>query len=149
MESLLVSNAKYIRAINDYGIRKMMRNILALQQNIKTIAHDGQRAGFERAKRYYTLCSLSPLVSALPLAHDFLMKRIYFRNYWTSFERSKNSPLTSTRRCWIFSAVLTQVKPTLPVCQLRTEIIACISSNYMALSLKILQTGCHHDTKVY
>ena len=72
MEDLLISNAKYIRAISALGVHKMMRNILALQQNIKTISHDSQRAGFERAKRYYSLCLLSPLVSSLLSIRDLL-----------------------------------------------------------------------------
>ncbi|EED77762.1 predicted protein [Postia placenta Mad-698-R] len=60
LERLLVSNARYIRAANAFGMKKMMRNMLALQQNIKTITNDGHDAQFERAKRYYSLFSLSP-----------------------------------------------------------------------------------------
>ena len=62
MESLLIANARHLRAINNFGVKKMLRNILALQQNIKTIAQESQHADFERAKRYYTLFSLTPRV---------------------------------------------------------------------------------------
>ena len=62
METLLIANAKRLRAINGYGVKKMLRNILALQQNIRTIAQESQHADFERAKRYYNLFSLTPRV---------------------------------------------------------------------------------------
>ena len=61
MEHLLISNARFVRAINDNGVKKMFRNILALQQNIKIIA-EGMDVEFERAKRYYSLFSKSPSV---------------------------------------------------------------------------------------
>ncbi|KAL6310091.1 Sec8 exocyst complex component-specific domain-containing protein [Sparassis latifolia] len=60
LEHLLISNARYIRSANAFGIKKMMRNILALQQNIKTITEDSYDGEFERAKRYYSLFMLSP-----------------------------------------------------------------------------------------
>ncbi len=63
MQSLLLSKAKYIRTANVNGIRKMMRNILALQQNIKTIALENHHVDFERVKRYYALFTLSPPVN--------------------------------------------------------------------------------------
>lgn len=61
MQHLLISNARYIQAANEFGIKKMMRNMLALQQNIKTIADDSS-AHFERAKRYYSMFLLTPPV---------------------------------------------------------------------------------------
>ena len=42
MQHLLISNARFIHAANEFGINKMMRNMLALRQNIKTIADDSQ-----------------------------------------------------------------------------------------------------------
>ncbi|PIL31730.1 hypothetical protein GSI_06434 [Ganoderma sinense ZZ0214-1] len=60
MQHLLISNARYIHAANVYGIKKMNRNMLALQQNIKTITDDSHSTQFERAKRYYSLFLLSP-----------------------------------------------------------------------------------------
>lgn len=65
MESLLISNARYLRAINNHGVKKMLRSILALQQNIKTIAQESRHADFERAKRYYSLFSFTPRVGCL------------------------------------------------------------------------------------
>lgn len=63
LEHLLISNARYIRFANTIGIRKMMRNMLALQQNIRTITQGNHNAEFERAKRYYSLFMMSPQVS--------------------------------------------------------------------------------------
>ncbi|KAH7930548.1 exocyst complex component sec8 [Leucogyrophana mollusca] len=60
MEHLLISNARHIRLANAYGIKKIIRNILALQQSIKTIGDGQGHAQFERAKNYYSLFFLSP-----------------------------------------------------------------------------------------
>lgn len=60
---MLIVKAKFIRRANVNGIKKMIRNILALQQSIKTITSDSRGADFERAKRYYSLFFKSPNVS--------------------------------------------------------------------------------------
>ncbi|CAG7847601.1 Probable exocyst complex component sec8 [Serendipita indica DSM 11827] len=60
MEHLLISNARHIRFANAVGIQKIMRNMLAMQQNMKTITDASQDADFERAKVYYSLFSLTP-----------------------------------------------------------------------------------------
>lgn len=62
MERLLISKARHIRALNAFGIKKMNRNMLALQQNIKSITQNNSDAEFDRAKRYYALFSMSPQV---------------------------------------------------------------------------------------
>jgi hypothetical protein len=48
--------------VNDFGIRKIIRNTLALQQSVRTIGIDQQHAEFERAKSYYSLFFLTPQV---------------------------------------------------------------------------------------
>ncbi|KAI0639631.1 Sec8 exocyst complex component-specific domain-containing protein [Trametes polyzona] len=60
MQHLLISNARFIQSANALGIKKMMRNMLALQQNIKTITDDNLSTDFERAKRYYSLFLHTP-----------------------------------------------------------------------------------------
>ncbi|TFY68131.1 hypothetical protein EVG20_g3687 [Dentipellis fragilis] len=60
LEDLLISNARHIRFANALGVKKINRNMLALQQCIKTIARDPLDTEFERAKRYYNLFSLGP-----------------------------------------------------------------------------------------
>jgi len=62
MEQMLISNARLLRLPNKYGIKKMMRNMLALQQSIKTLTNDQQNTEFERAKQYYSLYYLMPQV---------------------------------------------------------------------------------------
>ncbi|KAJ6604476.1 exocyst complex component sec8 [Mycena vulgaris] len=60
MEELLISGARHLRLPTAFGIKKIMRNILALQQSIKTLTNDQQNTEFERAKRYYSLFNVSP-----------------------------------------------------------------------------------------
>lgn len=60
MEHLLITGARQLRTPNAFGIRKIMRNILALQQSIKTLTDDQQDSEFERVKLYYSLFFISP-----------------------------------------------------------------------------------------
>ncbi|KAF8167728.1 exocyst complex component sec8 [Crassisporium funariophilum] len=60
MEHMLISQACQLRLPNAFGIKKILRNILALQQGIKTLISDSQDSEFERAKRYYSLFFISP-----------------------------------------------------------------------------------------
>jgi exocyst complex component 4 len=60
MEHLLISNARHLRQANVFGVKKIMRNVLALQQSIKTITNEQKHTEFERAKRYYSLFFMSP-----------------------------------------------------------------------------------------
>jgi exocyst complex component 4 len=64
MEHLLISNSRHIRFANATGIQKIMRNMLAMQQNLKTITDASQDADFEKAKAYWNLFSLKPAVRA-------------------------------------------------------------------------------------
>ncbi|KAI9461755.1 Sec8 exocyst complex component-specific domain-containing protein [Boletus coccyginus] len=60
VEQLLVNNARQIRVANDFGMKKVNRNIRALQQCIRTIGDGEQFARFERARQYYALFFLGP-----------------------------------------------------------------------------------------
>ncbi|KAI0048336.1 hypothetical protein FA95DRAFT_1558105 [Auriscalpium vulgare] len=60
MEDLLIYNGRHIRVANAHGIQKINRNMLALQQCIKTVARNSQDTEFERAKQYYALFALGP-----------------------------------------------------------------------------------------
>ncbi|KAF5385527.1 hypothetical protein D9757_005437 [Collybiopsis confluens] len=59
MEHVLIQSSRYLRRPNIYGIRKILRNILALQQSVKTITVNSNES-FDRAKRYFSLFFLSP-----------------------------------------------------------------------------------------
>lgn len=63
MEHLLISNARNLRFANKLGIQKIIRNIRALQQNLKTLSDLPEDAEFARARRYYELFFLAPEVS--------------------------------------------------------------------------------------
>ncbi|KAJ7275219.1 Sec8 exocyst complex component-specific domain-containing protein [Mycena haematopus] len=60
MEQLLISGARHLRLPTAFGIKKVMRNILALQQRTKTLSDDQQNIEFDKAKRYYSLFNISP-----------------------------------------------------------------------------------------
>lgn len=62
MEHLLISNARHLRLVNQFGIKKVLRNILALQQSVKTLTNEERNTDFRRAKEYYALFFLSPAV---------------------------------------------------------------------------------------
>ncbi|KAF8578412.1 Sec8 exocyst complex component-specific domain-containing protein [Ramaria rubella] len=61
MEQVLITGSRRLRLVNEYGVNKILRNVVSLQQNLKTLT-DGQRhTGLERAKQFYGLFSLTPL----------------------------------------------------------------------------------------
>ena len=128
MQHLLISNARFIPAANEFGIKKMMRNMLALRQNIKTIGDDSHSTQFERAKRYYSLFLLSPPVRAF-VSTQHPSSHTSHRECLTAFVRSKSSPLTNTKPSSICSAASSPVS----LAGLRRQRIAtttCTSLNY-------------------
>ncbi|KIY45798.1 hypothetical protein FISHEDRAFT_48635 [Fistulina hepatica ATCC 64428] len=60
MEHVLISKARFLRRPTEFGIKKMLRNIMALRQGIKTIVDDPQNTEFERAKKYFNLFFMTP-----------------------------------------------------------------------------------------
>ena len=62
MEHLLISNARHLRLVNQLGIKKVLRNILALQQSVKTLTNEERNTDFKRAKEYYALFFQPPAV---------------------------------------------------------------------------------------
>lgn len=62
MDDLLIYNARHIGIANSLGMKKINRNMLALQQCVKTIVHDARDGELLRAKQYYSLFFLSPPV---------------------------------------------------------------------------------------
>jgi exocyst complex component 4 len=68
MENLLISNSRYIRLANSYGIKKIFRNIMALRQSLKTMSSYPVDAEFEKARRYYDLYAIGPEVSFIIMA---------------------------------------------------------------------------------
>ncbi|KAJ7596856.1 exocyst complex component sec8 [Mycena floridula] len=60
MEHILISSARHLRLPTVFGIKKISRNILALQQSIKTITDERSNSEFELAKKYYALFFKTP-----------------------------------------------------------------------------------------
>ncbi|KAG9118766.1 hypothetical protein FRC07_006557 [Ceratobasidium sp. 392] len=60
VEHLLVSNSRHIRFANEMGIQKMLRNLYALRQNLKTITGLPDDAELQQAEDYYKLFELGP-----------------------------------------------------------------------------------------
>ncbi|KIY62642.1 exocyst complex component sec8 [Cylindrobasidium torrendii FP15055 ss-10] len=59
MEHILISGARHLGLASKFGIKKMMRNILALQQAVKAITDD-ENSDFKRAKAYYSMYAAGP-----------------------------------------------------------------------------------------
>ncbi|KAF7306760.1 Sec8 exocyst complex component specific domain-containing protein [Mycena indigotica] len=60
MEQLLISGARHLRLPTPLGVKKILRNILALQQSVRTLTNEQNSTEFEHAKRYYQLFSVTP-----------------------------------------------------------------------------------------
>ncbi|KAF8316216.1 Sec8 exocyst complex component-specific domain-containing protein [Cantharellus anzutake] len=62
MEHILITEVRSIRLANAEGVRKMLRNIVALHQGLRSIEAMSQdvNTGFERARRFYSLFFLGP-----------------------------------------------------------------------------------------
>jgi hypothetical protein len=66
MEDMLIENARLMRLVNEHGIRKMLRNIIALQQGVKAISSSDQPE-FTRVMKYFALFFMTPTVSPINL----------------------------------------------------------------------------------
>ncbi|KAG7099005.1 hypothetical protein E1B28_000890 [Marasmius oreades] len=60
MKSILISGARYLHRPNAFGIKKILRNVLALQQCVKAIATAEQAKDVDRVKKYYALFFKGP-----------------------------------------------------------------------------------------
>ncbi|GAA5870920.1 hypothetical protein JCM3774_003481 [Rhodotorula dairenensis] len=60
MDDLLIRNARHIRLANHFGQHKMLRNILALQQNLKTLGDEPLQVNFDRSRRFWELFESGP-----------------------------------------------------------------------------------------
>lgn len=62
---ILISEATYIKRLNSNGVQKMVRNILALQQNLSNFVPLTQCLMMERAREYYQLYNLGSEVKRI------------------------------------------------------------------------------------
>ncbi|KDN51404.1 hypothetical protein K437DRAFT_272907 [Tilletiaria anomala UBC 951] len=60
MDLLLVASVRRLRAINRHGVTKMIRNIMALQQNLKSMVDTPEQVNLERSQRFWDLLLQTP-----------------------------------------------------------------------------------------
>ncbi|SCV70809.1 BQ2448_3571 [Microbotryum intermedium] len=60
MDQLLISNARHIRLANQFGLSKMLRNILALQQNLKNLGDAPLQVNFDRSRKFWDVFGRGP-----------------------------------------------------------------------------------------
>lgn len=60
MEQVLISGSRHIRFMNENGVKKILRNVISLQQNLKTLTAGQGNTGLERAKMFYGMFSTTP-----------------------------------------------------------------------------------------
>ncbi|KIJ46391.1 hypothetical protein M422DRAFT_66747 [Sphaerobolus stellatus SS14] len=60
MEQVLITGSRQVRLVNEFGIKKILRNVVSLQQNLKTLTDGPRGSSLERAKQFYGLYFLTP-----------------------------------------------------------------------------------------
>ncbi|GAA97566.1 uncharacterized protein L969DRAFT_42229 [Mixia osmundae IAM 14324] len=55
IDSVLVYNVRYVRSINSHGLAKIMRNILALQQNLKNLGDRPLDVNFDSSRAFWQM----------------------------------------------------------------------------------------------
>ena len=97
LERLIIRDARLLRLPNPYGIRKVLRNILALQQSTKTWTNHQEGHVFERAKQYYSLYYISPQVrnKGCRCMHQIILDR----KCWMAFAKTNLLALMNIRPC--------------------------------------------------
>lgn len=63
MEDILISSSRHIRFANVHGTKKILRNIIALRQNVKTLTSWSSSSDFDRSREFWNLFSSGPQVS--------------------------------------------------------------------------------------
>ena len=60
MDTLMTEAVLHVRAINRFGVTKMLRNLLSVQQNLKNIVDEPRRIHLDRSKRLWELLAQEP-----------------------------------------------------------------------------------------
>ena len=61
--AIFVGAAPHIRKINEHGVKKMCRNIFAVQHTLTSSITGSRETALDSAKQYYELCNHRPQVS--------------------------------------------------------------------------------------
>ena len=97
MEHMLITSARHVRKANEFGVKKILRNVLALQQGVKSLTMDKHDAEFEHAKAYFVLFFISPQVSSNDSSACWILNLA--RRCLMVFGKCKYSRLTNIRQC--------------------------------------------------
>ena len=68
--AIFVGAAPHIRKINEHGVKKMCRNIFAVQHTLTSSITGSRETALDSAKQYYELCNHRPQVSRESYFHD-------------------------------------------------------------------------------
>ena len=60
MDTVMTEAVLHVHAINRFGITKMLRNLLSVQQNLKNIVDEPRRIHLDRSKRLWELLTREP-----------------------------------------------------------------------------------------
>jgi len=121
-------------------MKKVMRNILALQQGLRTLDANQQDTDFEKAKRYYGLFSMTPRVRTLPHTHATSTYND-IRKCWMISSNTGALALRNTRPCSTFSVATSREMG--PLAQRRRQIATTTTTSlsYMGWSLMVVRRG--------
>jgi exocyst complex component 4 len=61
-DTVLVSSGRFVRSISDSGLRKIERNIAAIQQALRNMLSGGSRIVLSNCRRYWQLYNIGPQV---------------------------------------------------------------------------------------
>lgn len=61
-DTVLVSSGRFVRSISDSGLRKIERNIAAIQQALRNMLSGGSRIVLSNCRRYWQLYKIGPQV---------------------------------------------------------------------------------------
>ncbi|KAK4705054.1 exocyst complex component 4, partial [Phenoliferia sp. Uapishka_3] len=102
MDQLLISNSRYIRLANKFGLSKMQRNILALQQNLKNIGDTPLEVDFERSRKFWDVFGAGPkemmnLIRTGAIKYDFEDYKALLNLMCGVDQSSKDDPSTAVQ----------------------------------------------------
>lgn len=75
---MFVHTARYIKLINSAGVRKVRRNMLAIQQSLRGISQSQQEGVLQLSNIYWDMYDQNPKVSA-HTCYGTLIERISWR----------------------------------------------------------------------
>lgn len=93
VSAILISSAATIRRINNNGVKKMCRNIFAVQHTLTASITGRRELALDRAKHFYELCNLTPkeILNSL-VEKGAMFKELDYINIFQLLNRSSQHP---------------------------------------------------------